>query len=82
MKIEFGNDLNNLQKLEGTTFNEDEIICSMSDITEEVIVSNSHVLSYLKGHGICLLFNVYYNYDDSPVYNVWVDVNDKIVQIN
>lgn len=79
--IEVDEDLINLKKLEGTTFDEDIIICSMSDITEEVIISNTHIMSYLKGHGICLLYNVYYNYRDSIVYNVWVDVDDKIVQV-
>ena len=79
--IEVDEDLVNLKKLEGTTFDEDTIICSMSDITEEVIVSNTHIMSYFKGHGICLLYNVYYNYKDSIVYNVWVDVDDKIVQV-
>ena len=79
--IEVDKDLVNLRKLEGTTFDEDTIICSMSDSTEEVIVNNSHVLSHFKGHGICLLYNVYYNYGDSIVYNVWVDDDNKIVQI-
>ena len=79
--IEVDEDLVNLKKLEGTTFDEDNIICSMSNITEEVIVSNTHIMSYFKGHGICLLYNVYYNYKDSIVYNVWVDVDDKIVQV-
>ena len=80
--IEVDNDLVNLRQLEGTTFDVDEIICSMSDLTEEVIVSNSHVLSYFKGYGICLLYNVYYNYGDSPVYNVWVNENNMIIQVH
>ena len=80
--IEVDIDLVSLRKLEGTTFNQDIIICSMCDNDTEVIVNNTHILSYLKGRGICLLYNVYYNYSDSPVYNVWIDDNNKIVQIN
>lgn len=80
--IEVDNDLVNLRTLVGKPFHAVDIICNMLSSNEEVIVSNSHILSYFKGYGICLLYNVYYNYGDSPVYNVWVDENNMIIQVH
>lgn len=76
------NDLERLQILVGMEFDEDEIICSMEDEEEPVIVNE--IVGYTSNFeedGICQLYNAYYNLEDAELYNVWVNEENIIVEV-
>lgn len=77
------NDFENLKTLEGKQFDYDDIICAMTDIDEEVIVSEIEgYTSNFEGYGICQLYNAYYNMENSIIYHIWVDKNNTIIYIS
>lgn len=75
-------DLQRLQSLECEEFNVDDIMSEMLDSEEMVIINKitGHT-SHFEGHGECQLYNAYYDAFNSPIYNIWVDDNNIIVEI-
>lgn len=75
-------DLKNLQELIGKEFDTDEIICSMTDLEEAVVVSKveGHTSNF-EGHGECQLYNTYYDMEDTEVYNIWVNSDNIIIHV-
>lgn len=76
------NDLNNLKNMIGEQFNNDNIICNMIDKNDAVIVSDTSITSNFEGYGTCNLYNCYYDNQDSNIYNIWVDDDNIIVDVN
>ena len=76
------NDLNNLKALEGTIFDKDNIVCVMIDKNDAVMISDSYITSNFEGYGTCNLYNCYYDNQDSNIYNIWVDDDNIIVDVN
>ena len=76
------NDLTNLKSLIGSVFDKDDIICNMSEENDVVIISNTYITSEFENYGICNLFNVYYDNLNSNIYNVWINNNNIIIDVN
>ena len=76
------NDLTNLKSLIGNVFDKDDIICNMSEENDVVIISNTYITSEFENYGICNLFNVYYDNLNSNIYNVWINNNNIIIEVN
>ena len=76
------NDLTNLKSLIGNVFDKDDIICNMSEENDVVIISNTYITSEFENYGICNLFNVYYDNLNSNIYNVWINNNNIIIDVN
>lgn len=74
-------DLERLQELIGREFDEVEIIENMTDEEEEVIVSETTVKCNFDGDGICTCWNVYYNTEESGIYDIWVSEDNIIVEV-
>lgn len=71
-----------LQDLTGTIFDEDSIICCFNNDIEVIVSRVEGQTSNFEGHGICQLYNAYYNEEDSDIYDIWVDEDDIIVDVN
>ena len=76
------NDLTNLKSLIGNVFDKDDIICNMNEENDIVIISNTYITSEFENYGICNLFNVYYDNLNSNIYNVWINNNNIIIDVN
>lgn len=76
------NDLTNLKSLIGSVFDKDDIICNMNEENDIVIISNTYITSEFENYGICNLFNVYYDNLNSNIYNVWINNNNIIIDVN
>ena len=76
------NDLTNLKSLIGSVFDKDNIICNMYEENDIVIISNTYITSEFENYGICNLFNVYYDNLNSNIYNVWINNNNIIIDVN
>ena len=76
------NDLTNLKSLIGNVFDKDDIICNMSEENDVVIISNTYITSEFENYGICNLFNVYYDNLNLNIYNVWINNNNIIIDVN
>ena len=75
--------MNEMEKLIGREFNEDDIICCFQDNEEDIVVSEVEgYTSNFEGHGTCQLWQAYENKKDSEMFNVWVDDENIIVEIN
>ena len=76
------NDLDRLKILVGKEFDYYDVICAMTDIDEEVIVSKIEgYTSNFEGHGECQLYNTYYNMKHTVMYRIWVDSDNIIVTV-
>ena len=76
------NDLTNVKSLIGNVFDKDDIICNMNEENDIVIISNTYITSEFENYGICNLFNVYYDNLNSNIYNVWINNNNIIIDVN
>ena len=76
------NDLTNLKSLIGSVFDKDDIICNMSEENDVVIISNTYITNNFENHGTCTLYNIYYDSPNSIIYNIWVNNNDIIIDVN
>ena len=76
------NDLTNLKSLIGNVFDKDNIICNMYEENNTIIISNTYITSEFENYGICNLFNVYYDNLNSNIYNVWINNNNIIIDVN
>lgn len=74
-------DFERLEKLIGKEFDESEIIESFIDEENEVIVYETTVKSNFNGV-TCTCWNAYYNTEDATIYNIWIDINNIIVDID
>ena len=70
-----------LQKLIGRGFDHDDIYCCFDNGIEVILSKVEGRVSNFEGHGMCQLWNVYYNDKDSEIYDIWVDEDDIIVDI-
>lgn len=71
----------NLKQLEGQEFNYNDIICCFEDVEEEVEVSKCCIYSNFEGQGRCILYNIYVNLPDEPIFEMYVNANNEIVKV-
>lgn len=76
------NFLEELEKMIGKQFDEDDIIVTY-ETEEEVIVSEIEGQeSNFEGHGTCKCYNVYENIEGSEIFTLYVDEDNEIVSVN
>ena len=76
------NDLTNLKSLIGNVFDKDNIICNMYEENNTIIISNTYITNNFENYGTCTLYNIYYDSPNSIIYNIWVNDNDIIIDVN
>ena len=71
-----------MEKLIGCEFDENEIIYCFEDTEENIIVSKVEgYTSNFDGHGVCQLWNAYEDKVGSEIFSIWVDDENIIVDL-
>lgn len=73
--------LENLEKMVGSEFDEDDIIVAFESEEEIIIDEVQGQESNFEGHGLCKCYNAYENIEDSEIFAIYVDSNNIIADV-
>lgn len=65
----------------GREFDSERLITLINENTYIIVSEVEGVERHIPEYGICKVYNLYENYEDSPIINIYVDKNNIIAYV-